>query len=213
MTLALKDVGQISSLLGVSPLSRSSMWTQPVNTIQPAQFIAFIDRFNELGQRDMAETAIDLAQSEVQRAVTRGEFDAPAMLMYQRPLRTYLTAGDLKRGLEYCGEPHASAIVFALETGLDALGVAMLTHKRLALMTELSDIAKACLDECPQNLHSPYVFWADRGDSIVLPCFSLDHTVFEAFGLVWGELAFGYRHLIMTDSEADRESVECYLKR
>lgn len=209
---ALKDIGRISTLLGVSPLSKSAIWHQPVDTIQPAQFYAFVDRFNELGQRDLAETAVDIVQSEVQKAVARNEIGIPPLLSYYRPTRTYLTAGELKNGLAYLGDARAAAVLFALETGLDALGVSMLTHRRLALMGEVSAIAKTCLEGYPRNLHTPYVFWEER-DGRAMPIFGLDAAVFEAFGLVWGELAFGYEHLIMIDADADRGTMASFSSR
>jgi hypothetical protein len=209
---ALKDIGRISSLLGVSPLSRSAIWHQPVDTIEPAQLFAFIGRFDEIGQRDLAETAVSIAQSEVQKAIARNEIGISPMLSYSRPTRTYLTFGELKNGLSYVGQPRASAILFALETGLDSVGVSMLTHRRLALMQDLSDLAKNCLDACPRHLRTPYVFWEDR-DNIPLPLFGLDAAIFDALGLVWAELAFGYEHLIMTDTEVDRGSLDRFLSR
>lgn len=212
MTPALKDIGRISELLGVSPLSQSAIWSQSVDSIDPIQICAFEKRLTDLGQRDIAETAIDIAQAEVHKAVARNEINVPPMLSYVRSLRTYLTAGELRDGLLRLTRLHATVILFALETNLDSMTVATLTYQRLALM-ELSPLAKQCLNVCPRHLRTPYVFWEQQqSDGKVAPIFGLDAVVFETFGLVWAELAFGYKHLIMIDGAADRKSLECYLQ-
>lgn len=194
---ALKDIGRIGALLGASPLSKSAIWFQPVMEIQSAQLFAFVERFAELGQRDLAETSINIAQSEIQKAIARNELGVPPMLSYKHPLRTRLTVSELKDGLEYLGQTRAAAVMFALETGLDSVGVAMLTHKKLALMPELSEVAQEALKQCPRHIQTPYVFWEERGGK-PMPVFGLDAAIFDAFGLVWAELAQGYENLIMT---------------
>ena len=192
---ALKDIGRIGALLGASPLSKSAIWFQPVMEIQPVQLFAFVERFSELGQRDMAETSIGIAQTEIQQAIARNEIGVPPMLSFKAPLRSRLTLAELKEGMDYIGRPRAQAMLFALETNLDAIGVAMLTYRKLALMPPVSEIARECLAVCPRHIGTPYVFWEERAGR-PMPVFGLDAAVFEAFGLVWAEFAFSYKHLI-----------------
>lgn len=195
-TIPLKKVGRLSTLLGTSPLSKSPIWHQNVCDIDPVQLHVFVARHRELGQKDMAETAIDIAQSEIQQAVARKEIPIPKMLSYKPPIDTYITMSEFESGLAQMSEAQASAVVFALEAALDSIQVAMLTWRRLALMGELSETANGLLEGQPRHLHTPYVFWEYQG-GMPMPVFGLDAVVFEVFGLVWAELTFGYRHLIV----------------
>ena len=214
MTPALKDIGRISELLGVSPLSQSTIWNQLVYTIKPAQLLAFEKRHSLMGKRDLAESSVDIAQAEVQKAVARNEIDIPVMLSYVRPARTHLTAGELRDGLLRVGKFQTAAILFGLETKMDSMMVSTLTHQRLNLAGELSPLARKCLSLFPRHIRSPYVFWdQSKSDGRVTPLYGLDVIVFETFGLLWGELAFGYENLIMIDTNADRVSFEYLVHR
>jgi len=215
MTPALKDIGKISTILGVSPLSQSPLWSRPADKISTASIYAFVARMSEAGQRDQAESAIDLAMREVQAAVARNEFASPPMLTYRSPSRVYLTAGELRNGLRHAQQPKAAAILFALETGMDASEVASVTWTMVSRMERtkaLSALAKKCILACPQQLRFPYVFWQNEGGRLARLT-GLDFTIFEAFGMVWAELENGYANLIRIDEEADRKSIETYLSR
>ena len=211
MTPALKDVGNITQYLGTSPLASSSLWNSPVHAIEPIHLLAFVYRCNEQGFRDLAESSINIAQREIAAAVKRNEFGTPAILSYKPSIVAHLTVGELKAGLERLGQPHASAVLFALETSLDALDVARLTHTRMRRMM-LSDLAKHCMNVCPRQITLQYVFWITDDIGRTLPLFGLDAAVFDAFGMVWAELEQGYANLIMIDGDADRKSIECYFR-
>jgi len=60
---ALKDVGRIAGLLGVSPLSTSPLWSRAVDKINTHAIYAFIAQMSGDGKRDQAETAISIAIS------------------------------------------------------------------------------------------------------------------------------------------------------
>jgi len=213
---ALKDIGTLANRIGVSCLSQSPLWHQDISTIVPAQIYAFVTKMKMNGRLDEGESAIEIALREVHQAVARNEIAVPPMLSYYRPTRIYLTAGELKNGLIYLGGARATATLFALETGMDALDVTRLTHKRLAgfrRVHPMSALAEECLRITPRHLSCPYVFWRETDDGMTLPLFGMDAAIFDAFGLVWAELAQGYADLILIDEDADRESIECWLNR
>lgn len=197
MPIALKDVGQMSCLLGVSPLAASSLWGQPVGQIHPVQLDAFIARYALDGSRDLAETAVQRCLHEIAQAVIQGELAPPPMLAWCAPCSPRMSAHELSSGLTYLGNAKGAAVVFALETGLDAAAVGRLTWRaaqRLFRAATLSEVAIAATRTCPRHLHLQYVFWQDRG-GMPAPLFSLDHDVYDAFGLVWAELAHAYERL------------------
>lgn len=213
---ALKEIGNLANRTGVSCLTQSPLWHQDVATITLVQVFSFIAKMKLNNRLDEAETAVEIVMQEVHQAVARNEIDVPPMLSYERQDRIYLTAGELRRGLMFLGHKRAAAILFALETEMDLTDAARLTYRRLAEIKhdcELSEIANACLEQVPQHIRSPYVFWQERADGTVTPLFGLDEAVFDAFGLVWAELMEGYENLIMIDEDADRASIECFVRR
>lgn len=208
---ALKDIGQVQRLLGAGALAASHLWTRPVHDIHPTDITTFMWRMKAAGRRDEAESAVEVAMREIMQAVSRNELGTPRMLSYSRPQREIMTVGELRRGLEHVGQPKAAAILFALEMELDATGVAMLTWRK-ARALELTELAATASKACPRHFRCEYVFWSDDTGR-PLPLFGLDHDVFEAFGLVWGELAAGYANLVWIDGDADAAALMTYLAR
>lgn len=196
---ALKDI--LAGKTGTSPLASSPMWTQQVGDIIPAQISAFVDRQAELGHRDQAESAVEIALAAITRAVGNNELPCPKMLSYYRPNRIVLTSTEIKDGLLMLEQPRAAAVLFALETGMDGVEVSRLTHRLLAEFRKghsISPIAQECLNEAPpRHVALQYVFWRDSDAGMPLPLFGLDADVFNAFGLVWAELAQGYNNLVI----------------
>lgn len=194
----LKDI--LADKVGTSPLAGSPMWTQPVEQIKPAQIHAFVTRLARQGKRDEADTAVEIALTAITRAVGQNLLPVPDMLSYYRPERTYMTTTEFKNGLLALDTVQAAAVLFALETGMDAIQVARLTHRGLATFrktNELSPVALVCLDEAPpRHLTLQYVFWQGADAGMALPLFGLESEVFDAFGLVWGELVQGYQNMI-----------------
>lgn len=206
---ALKDIGRMSSLPGVSPLAQSPLWNKEVAQIHPMQVEAFIKRLALQGLKDSAETAVALCCGEIALRVAAGEFPRPAMLDYSVPDRVVMTAGELRDGLEYLGREKGAAILFALETRLSGHDVGRLTWNEAMRMFQtkaLSPLAIRCSQVCPRQLYLAYVFWKNDPDlDLATPFFSLEADVFDAFGLLWPELAQAYERLIMIDPKADAE--------
>ncbi len=196
--LALKDI--LADKVGTSPLAGSPIWAQPIESIIPSQITAFVDRQAQLGKRDEAESAVEIALAAITRAVGRNELPVPDMLSYYRPNRIVLTSTEIKDGLLYLDNPKAAAVLFALETGMDSVDVARLTHRALADFRKthmLSPIALECLREAPlRHVALQYVFWRESDGGFPLPLFGLEADVFQAFGLVWAELEQGYNNLV-----------------
>lgn len=87
MNIALKDVGRLSSMPGTLTLTGSKLWDKPVSQIHPQQVGAFIERMALRGQRDIAESALNIAFSEIRRVAFHRSEPEPAMLSYILPGR------------------------------------------------------------------------------------------------------------------------------
>ena len=212
---ALKDIGNLSSISGVSSLSQSPIWHQSVDKIDQVQIHAFIRRMTDLGRRDEAETTVEIMMKEIMGAVARGEISPPKMLQYKRSAEVRLTLGEFRRGLTYADQPYAAAILFALEVAISPDEVSMLTWTRLQSMEQfnsISDLAKECTKACARSISTPYVFWKEQ-DGKAVGLFDLNAMIFEAFGMMWSELEEGYANIIMIDEEADKKSIGCFFQR
>lgn len=196
---ALKEVGRLSSIVGVSPLQESPMWDQDIAALSPIQFQAFVKRLSMQGKKDIAESAIAIALTEIDRVVKRGEISKPAILSY-RPVQTrYMTYSEFKTGLEQLDPNRRSAVVFALEMKMDIIDVAGFRWDDLQQMQvdgALTDIAKECLRSSVRSISTPYVFWSNNGNK-QSPLQGLEAELFDAFGLVWGELELIYKNIVM----------------
>jgi hypothetical protein len=214
---ALKDIGRMSTLPGVSLLASSFLWDKPVNEIHPLQIHAFIKRMSMLGKRDAAETAVALCIAEVTIAMGQDQILRPAMVDYSPPFHQLMTAGELRDGLLYLGREKGAAVLFALETGLTLVDTGRLTWMQAMKMFQaqtLSNLAQACTRVCPRYVAFRYVFWIkDMELDLPAPMFSLDGDIFDAFGLLWLELQDCYKGLIWVDGTADAEAFKSLVSR
>jgi hypothetical protein len=114
-----------------------------------------------------------------------------------------LTTGILKRGLIGMVRPRPAAILFGLETGLEAERVITLTWQKVK-PSNLTPYAIHILDSQPRHIHCQYVFWQNyKSSNKPLPLFGLSEEVFSAFGIAWGELAVAYKHIIFIDEDEE----------
>lgn len=197
---ALKNIGNIGKLVGLSPLHQSPMWEQDIAQISHIQIQAFVKRFAIEGRRDIAESAVAIAMEEIKKAIENG-LPAPKMMQYRPPERRYMTFGELKAGLSHMTNERAAAVLFALEMKLEITDVVSLRWQDLQQMqvdNRLTPIALECLRGTVRSISNAYVFWSNIEER-QSPLFGLDADIFDAFGLVWGELEAGYRNLIMCD--------------
>lgn len=194
---ALKEIAESN---GTSLLAASPMWEQPVDQIIPAQVLAFVARNAALGRRDAAESAVHIALSRVSQAVDAGTLPRPAILNYTRPENAGISLRELRDGLHRMGDLKSAMVTFALEVGMDATEVSYLTYARLKTLrldgqafSELAEAALSCAP--PRQLALQYVFWEDAELGMPAPVVGLDADIFDAFGMVWAELAFEYNKL------------------
>jgi hypothetical protein len=114
-----------------------------------------------------------------------------------------LTTGILKRGLIGMVRPRPAAILFGLEAGLEAEQVITLAWQKVKPST-LTPYAIHILDSQPRHIRCQYVFWQNYNDgNKPLPLFGLNEEVFDAFGMVWGELAAAYEHIVFIDEDEE----------
>lgn len=197
----------MSQLPGLSTLAASPLWERDFDKIHPIQLHAFLKRCTMNGQKDAAETAITICIAELVQQVAAGAIPRPILLDYSPPNDVSMTAGELREGLFFLGREKAAAILFALETKMTGYEVGRLTWTQVLTMFQdrkLSELAQRCTRVCPRQLHLTYVFW-QMDPELDLPCplMSIEADVFDAFGLLWLELADAYSRLIMIDTDAD----------
>lgn len=200
--LALKDIEGIRPTLGNTPLSKSPIWTTPVDQIVPAQLTAYRTKMALAGQASEANAAIRFALRCVMTAAWQGKIGAVGMLRYSEPRDTTITAGMLKRGFATMQRPRPAAILFGLESGLEVEQVVSLTWDKAKRLT-LTPYAARILNSQPVHVRYPYVFWSEPAKP--RPLFGLSQEVFEVFGLVWAELVAAYDQIVLVDEDAERE--------
>ncbi|MCY1305893.1 hypothetical protein D9M70_557220 [compost metagenome] len=134
---------------------------------------------------------------EIRKAVEDQQLPASLKLLtYKKSSHVTLTAGELAQGLATLEAPKPAAILFGLEQGLTGTQTATVTWKQANTWRaagQITERAELILSKRPRHLQCPYVFWSQTEGGRALPLFGLDHDVFAAMGMLWGELQAGYR--------------------
>lgn len=194
--LALKDIPGVAPVLGGTELATSPLWNQPIDRIHPSQLMAFRARMSALGKRAQADAALDYAVRQVAQAIDTDDILNVGMLDYIEPNDSVITTDELVRGFEQMQRPMPAAILFGLEMQMRPDEVVTLTWQK-AKKLKLTAQARHVLKSQPTHIATKYVFWQQRGDS-VLPLFGMDQEVFDVFGKVWGELQHAYNRMIVS---------------
>jgi hypothetical protein len=202
---ALKDVGELSSLLGHSALSHSPIWNMPLERAHPMQLHAFLTRLNLDGRGEEGLSIVQTVLAQMQSAVARGELTDVPLLRFAIP-QERMTLGDLRVGLEKLSRPRPAATLFGLEMHLEIDSVITLKWERaneLRKSGTLTPMASDVLRLTPRHLGTPYVFWQEL-DDLVAPLFGLQLELAEIFNMEWPELRRAYRTIIKLDPEVER---------
>lgn len=193
--LTLKEIPGVSATLGNTPISRSALWNTPVDRIVPAQLTAFRARMALENRAKNADAAIEFILGRVNESVCKGEIPYVNLLAYSAPRKRVLLSSDLVAGFERMQRPMPAAILFGLEMVMPADEVVTLTWQKVRHL-RMTPFAWHCVKSQPIHISSPYVFWWQRGES-VMPLFGLEQEVFDVFGMVWGELMAAYENLAL----------------
>ncbi|MFT4064236.1 hypothetical protein [Paraburkholderia sp.] len=201
---ALKDIGDLSSLLGNSPIAQSPLWTKPVDQIVPAQFIAFQTRLTFDGHGEEAKVILETILGELKAAHVKGSIPHVPVLDFTIPLAR-MTLGDLRKGLEQLERPRPAAVLFGLEADLEIDEVISLTWEKAKVLREghLSKIARELLRLAPRHLGTPYVFWQTMNGAPA-PLFGLSLELAAIFDMEWPELRKAYRTIAGIDLDMER---------
>jgi hypothetical protein len=202
---ALKDIGDISLLLGQSPIAQSALWNKPVDEIHPAQFVAFQTRLSFDDHGAEAKVILETILSELNGALTRGEIPRVPAHDFAVPLER-MTLGDLRKGLEQLERPRPAAVLFGLEADLEIDQVITLTWEKAAVLRRgtLSFIARELLRLAPRRLGTPYVFWQELNGAPA-PLFGLSLELAAIFDIEWAELRRAYKTIAGIDVDVERE--------
>jgi hypothetical protein len=201
---ALKEIGDLSLLLGNSPIAQSSLWNQPVDTIHPAQFVAFQTRMSFDDHGAEAKVILETVMAELTLAHTRGDIPRVPALSFSIPLER-MTLGDLRKGLEQLERPRPAAVLFGLEADLEIDQVITLTWEKAKVLREgpLSNIARELLRLAPRRLGTPYVFWQELNGAPA-PVFGLSLELAAIFDVEWPELRRAYKTVAGIDVDVER---------
>jgi hypothetical protein len=201
---ALKEIGDISLLLGNSPIAQSSLWNKPVDEIHPAQFIAFQTRmaFDDHGEE--AKVILETILAELKDAHRRGAIPDVPLLSFTIPLER-MTLGELRKGLEQLERPRPAAVLFGLEADLEIDQVITLTWERAKELRQgqLSEIARELLRLAPRRLGTQYVFWQELNGAPA-PLFGLSLELAAIFDVEWPEMRRAYRTIAGLDVDVER---------
>lgn len=201
---ALKEIGDLSLLLGNSPIAQSSLWTKPVDEIHPAQFVAFQTRMAFDDHGDEAKVILETILAELNGAHSRGEIPRVPALSFSIPLER-MTLGDLRKGLEQLERPRPAAVLFGLEADLVIDQVITLTWEKAKVLRQgqLSTVARDILRLAPRRLGTPYVFWQELNGAPA-PLFGLSLELASIFDVEWPELRQAYRTIAGLDVDVER---------
>jgi hypothetical protein len=201
---ALKDIGDLSSLLGNSPIAQSPLWNKPVDQIVPAQFTAFQTRLTFDGHGEEAKVILETILAELAAAHAKGSIPYVAALDFAVPLER-MTLGDLRKGLEQLERPRPAAVLFGLEADLEIDEVITLTWGKAKALREgnLSHVARELLRLAPRHLGTSYVFWQTVSGNAA-PLFGLSLELAHIFDLEWSELRRAYRTIAGIDLDMER---------
>lgn len=193
----LKDVksfkGFTNSLLANSPL-----WNKPVDQIIPAQLVAFRERLKLEGHQDTVSLFKTIVDS-LNQAKASGEITNAPILDFAKPKAVVMDLRRMREAFERMSRPTPSAILFALEVGLDPDELTVLTWERakaLAKAGRVKTYARSILEGQPRHISCKYVFWRQGPKGGAHALYGLELEVFEEFGMVWSELVQAYKDMV-----------------
>lgn len=190
---ALKDIKGFSSFAS-TPLAQSVLWDRPAADIIPAQLVALRARLKLEGY-DATDSLFRKVAAALDKVKQSGELAGAPILRYTEPKKAPMTSRDLRKGFEQMVRPMPAAILFALEVGIEADQVAVLTWTKLKTL-KLNPYAVQILEAQPRHIGSGYIFWKQANSGLPIPLFDIELEVFEKFNMVWGELEEAYRGMV-----------------
>jgi hypothetical protein len=202
---ALKDIGELSSLLGNTPLASSPMWETPLDRIHPVQLHAFLTRLKLDAQDEEGKSIIETVLMQVRQAHARGEIADVPLLRFAIP-QERMTLGELRVGLEALTQPRPAAVLFGLELDMPIDDLITLKWERALNFRRdgrLTPLANEILKAAPRHIRTHYVFWQEIDDKVA-PLFGLSLELADVFDLEWPELREAYRTIIKLDPQIER---------
>lgn len=192
----LKDVKSFKGFTN-SALARSPLWNKPVDQIVPAQLVAFRERLKLDGHQGTVFLFKAIIDS-LNQAKASGEIKDAPILDFAKPKAVVMDLRVMREAFERMSRPTPSAILFALETGLDPDELTVLTWERaktLAKTGRVQTYARLILEAQPRHISCKYVFWRQGPKGGAHALYGLELEVFEEFKMVWSELAQAYKDM------------------
>jgi hypothetical protein len=202
---ALKDVGEITPLLGKSALTDSPIWETALERAHPMQLHAFLTRLNMDNRGEEGKLIVETVLAQVRAAHARGEVPEVPLMRFAIP-QERITLGDIRTGLEQLARPRPAAVLFGLEANLEIDDLITLKWDRAQTLRTNGTLSKLALDVLrltPRHLRTPYVFWQELNGTVA-PLFGLSLELADVFDMEWPELRRAYRTVIKLDVEVER---------
>lgn len=155
--MLLKDVGNISSLLGDSPLAASRLWNRDVEAIQPIEFLCFIRRMQSQGYEEKAKKSVQIAVNEIFLAVVQGDVQSTSLIRKFSDTRPS-DFSKVKVRLAKLTLVRRKAFMFMLECGLNTQEIIKLKWSDVRGKA-FTSVAATILRSLPRHISSNFVFW------------------------------------------------------
>ncbi|OLV78646.1 hypothetical protein, partial [Acinetobacter baumannii] len=127
--MLLKDVPGVLPRLENSLISKTDMWTAEVDTVIPAQFLAF----RKIIKSDYPDVDIDRDINYLVRQVQFAELEnvlTSPLRDYVEPNENFLLTSELKEGLQKLSQTYQHAFLFGMETHYSSFQIETMSYQQ-----------------------------------------------------------------------------------
>lgn len=202
---ALKDLGNLPTILFNSLLSSSPLWKRDLHTIKPIDLYVFAALHRNTPHYNEALRNIDTVINEGMKLFARDEIGQADFMFFQEPVSTF-TVTDLCECLVEISLSRRRALLFCLEMKMQPREVIELAWSDLRGM-QLTHLAGEVVRSMPRHIRLNYVFWDTLPNGAAAPLFGLTESALEASrGLGFETLQRLYNRMVMIDAEAELDA-------
>jgi len=199
--MLLKDVPGVLPRLENSLISKTDMWTSDVDSVIPAQFLAF----RTLIKSDFPEVDIDRDINYLVRQVQFAELEnvlTSPLRNYIEPCDAHMLMSELKEGLQKLDQTYQHAFLFGMEIGYSAFQIENMSYQQAIRGCPKSALATSIINSLVPSSRTINAFWkVEDGQHVRLD--DLESEIYRAFGKTWRELLSGYSRLIADEIDVD----------
>lgn len=199
--MLLKDVPGVLPRFENSLISKTDMWTAEVDTVIPAQFLAF----RKIIKSDYPDVDIDRDINYLVRQVQFAELEnvlTSPLRDYVEPNENFLLTSELKEGLQKLSQTYQHAFLFGMETHYSSFQIETMSYQQAIKVCPNTALATSIINSLIPSSRTINAFWkVENGQHV--PLDDLESEVYRAFGKTWRELLSGYSRLITDEIDVD----------